>query len=151
MRITPVISHPLLFINTKSTDTEKPWFPALTLPRTTTSFLLTKGANHQPQSPCSAPRAQTICWAYEAEVVIQPQAVHRLHHGIIDVGSTEICFFTFRTVFHVCLWDPIFSAYLAKKRAEGKHYNVALSHAAKKLVRLIFAIERSRQPYSSAT
>ena len=44
MRITPVISHPLLFINTKSTDTEKPWFPALTLPRTTTSFLLTKGA-----------------------------------------------------------------------------------------------------------
>ena len=84
------------------------------------------------------------------QVVIQPQAVHRLHHGIIDVGSTEICFFTFRTVFHVCLWDPIFSAYLAKKRAEGKHYNVALSHAAKKLVRLIFAMERSRQPYSSA-
>ena len=38
---------------------------------------------------------------------------------------------------HVCHWDPTFAAYLAKKRAEGKHYNVALSHAAKKLVRLI--------------
>ena len=37
--------------------------------------------------------------------------------------------------------------YLAKKRAEGKHYNVALSHATKKLVRLIFAMEKSRQPY----
>ena len=37
-----------------------------------------------------------------------------------------------------------------KKRAEGKHYNIAISHAAKKLVRLIFAMEKSRQPYCSA-
>ena len=41
-------------------------------------------------------------------------------------------------------------AYLAKKRAEGKHYNVAISHAAKKLVRLIYAMERSQQPYRPA-
>ena len=34
---------------------------------------------------------------------------------------------------YVCLWDPAFAAYLAKKRAEGKHYNVAPSHAAKKV------------------
>ena len=39
-------------------DTEKPWFPALTPPRTTTSFLLTRGADHSSQSPCSALRAQ---------------------------------------------------------------------------------------------
>lgn len=26
-----------------------------------------------------------------------------------------------------------FAAYLAKKRAEGKHYNVAISHAVKKI------------------
>ena len=37
--------------------------------------------------------------------------------------------------------------YLAKKRAEGKHYNVALSHATKKLVRLIVAMEKSGQSY----
>lgn len=43
-----------------------------------------------------------------------------------------------------------FSAYLAKKRAEGKHYNVDISHAAKKLMRLIFAMEKSKQPYCSA-
>ena len=43
-----------------------------------------------------------------------------------------------------------FAAYLAKKRAEGKHYNVALSHAAKKLVRLIFAMEKSQRPYCAA-
>ena len=51
---------------------------------------------------------------------------------------------------YVCLWDPTFAAYLAKKRAEGKHYNVALSHAAKKLVRLIYALEKSHQPYNTA-
>jgi len=39
------------------------------------------------------------------------------------------------------------AAYLAKKRAEGKHYNVAISHAAKKLVRLIYAMEKTGQPY----
>jgi transposase len=50
----------------------------------------------------------------------------------------------------VCHWDPTFAAYLAKKRAEGKHYNVALSHAAKKLVRLIYALEKSREPYRMA-
>lgn len=36
---------------------------------------------------------------------------------------------------------------LQKKRSEGKHYNVAISHAAKKLVRLIFALQKSGQPY----
>ena len=51
---------------------------------------------------------------------------------------------------YVCLWDPTFTAYLAKKRAEGKRYNVALSHATKKLVRLIYAMEKSRQPYRNA-
>ena len=36
---------------------------------------------------------------------------------------------------------------LEKKRSEGKHYNVALSHATKKLVRLIFAMKKSRRAY----
>ena len=44
----------------------------------------------------------------------------------------------------------IFAAYLAKKRTEGKHYNVAISHAAKKLVRLIFAMEKSGRPYCTS-
>ena len=51
----------------------------------------------------------------------------------------------------VAHWDPTLAAYLAKKRAEGKHYNVALSHAAKKLVRLIYAMEKPGQPYQTRT
>ena len=65
-------------------------------------------------------------------------------------GSRYLRYAIFNATKYVCLWDPTFIAYLAKKRAEGKHYNVAISHAAKKLVRLIFALERSGQPYHLA-
>ena len=65
-------------------------------------------------------------------------------------GSRYLRYALYNATKYVCLWNPTFAAYLAKKRAEGKHYNVALSHAAKKLVRLIYAIEKSQKPYCSA-
>ena len=65
-------------------------------------------------------------------------------------GSRYLRYALYNAAKYVCHWDSVFAAYLAKKRAEGKHYNVALSHAAKKLVRLIFALEKSRQPYCPA-
>ena len=66
-------------------------------------------------------------------------------------GSRYLRYAIFNATKYVCLWDPTFAAYLAKKRSEGKHYNVAISHAAKKLVRLIYAMERSGLPYQPAT
>ena len=65
-------------------------------------------------------------------------------------GSRYLRYALYNATKYVCLWDPVFAAYLAKKRTEGKHYNVALSHAAKKLVRLIYAMEKSRQSYRNA-
>ena len=65
-------------------------------------------------------------------------------------GSRYLRYAIFNAAKYVCIHDPTFAAYLAKKRAEGKHYNVAISHAAKKLVRLIYAMERSGQPYRPA-
>ena len=65
-------------------------------------------------------------------------------------GSRYLRYALYNATKYVCQWDPTFSDYLAKKRAEGKHYNVALSHAAKKLVRLIFAMEKSRTTYRLA-
>ena len=65
-------------------------------------------------------------------------------------GSRYLRYAIFNATKYVCLWDSSFAAYLAKKRAEGKHYNVAISHAAKKLVRLIYAMEKSGQPYRLA-
>ncbi len=65
-------------------------------------------------------------------------------------GSRYLRYAIFNATKYVCIYDPTFTAYLAKKRAEGKHYNVAISHAAKKLVRLIYAMEKSGQPYRRA-
>ena len=65
-------------------------------------------------------------------------------------GSRYLRYAIYNATKYVCLWDPTFAAYLAKKRAEGKHYNVAISHAAKKLVRLIYAMEKSHRPYNAA-
>ncbi len=62
-------------------------------------------------------------------------------------GSRYLRYALFNATKYVCHWDTNFAAYLAKKRAQGKHYNVAISHAAKKLVRLIFAMEKSGTPY----
>lgn len=65
-------------------------------------------------------------------------------------GSRYLRFALYNATKYVCHWDPVFADYLAKKRAEGKHYNVAISHAAKKLVRLIYALEKSQEPYRLA-
>ena len=62
-------------------------------------------------------------------------------------GSKYLRYAIFNATRYVCLWDPVFAAYLAKKRAEGKHYNVAISHAAKKLVRVIYALQKSGESY----
>ena len=66
-------------------------------------------------------------------------------------GSRYLRYALYNATKYVCHWDETFGAYLEKKRAEGKHYNVALSHAAKKLVRLIYAMEKSGQAYIPAT
>jgi transposase len=65
-------------------------------------------------------------------------------------GSKYLRYALYNAAKYVCKWDNTFADYLAKKRAEGKHYNVALSHAVKKLVRLIFALEKSHLPYQPA-
>jgi len=65
-------------------------------------------------------------------------------------GSRYLRYALFNATKFVCRWDPTFAAYLAKKRSEGKHYNVAISHAAKKLVRIIYYLEKTGQPYKAA-
>ena len=70
--------------------------------------------------------------------------------SLLAHGKARLSVSALRTLQRHQIWDPVFAAYLAKKRTEGKHYNVALSLAAKKLVRLIYAMEKSRQSYRNA-
>ena len=44
-------------------------------------------------------------------------------------------------------YSKTFASYLKKKRDEGKHYFVALSHVAKKLVRFIFQLRRTGESF----
>ena len=46
-------------------------------------------------------------------------------------GSRYLRYALYNATKYVCHWDPTFAAYLTKKRSEGKHYNVAISHAVK--------------------
>ena len=69
------------------------------------------------------------------------------HSRMEKRGSRYLRYALYNATAYVCLWDPTFKAYLAKKRSEGKHYYVAISHAAKKLVRVIYKLETSGQQY----
>ena len=65
-------------------------------------------------------------------------------------GSRYLRYALFNATIYVCNWDPVFNSYLAKKRAEGKHYYVAISHACKKLVRMIYRMQLTGEPYRAA-
>ena len=45
-------------------------------------------------------------------------------------------------------FSKTFETYFDKKSAEGKHFNVATSHVAKKLVRVIFSLEKNNAVFS---
>ena len=62
-------------------------------------------------------------------------------------GSRYLRYALFNATKFVCNWDDTFAEYLAKKRREGKHYNVAISHACKKLVRVIYHLEATGESY----
>lgn len=65
-------------------------------------------------------------------------------------GSRYLRYALFNATKYVCRYDSTFADYLSKKMSEGKHYYVSVSHATKKLVRLIFALEKSHLPYNPA-
>lgn len=64
-------------------------------------------------------------------------------------GSKYLRWALINAAAYVCNWEPNFAAYLEKKRGEGKHYYVALSYAAKKLVRLLYHLETTGDTYQA--
>ncbi|WP_183030194.1 hypothetical protein [Clostridium sp. 1xD42-85] len=45
------------------------------------------------------------------------------------------------------IYSPTLKAYYEKRLAEGKHYNVVLSHVTKKLIRVIFHLLQTGESY----
>lgn len=48
-------------------------------------------------------------------------------------GSRYLRYAIFNATKYVCNWNPTFATYLAKKRTEDKHYNVAISQPPRNL------------------
>lgn len=71
-------------------------------------------------------------------------------HGgrMVKRGSSQLRY----TLINCCLplirFDMTFAAYYARKRAEGKPHRVAITHTAKKLIRVIYALERQDMDFN---
>ena len=64
-------------------------------------------------------------------------------HGgrMVKRGSSQLRYVLMNYALPLIRFDITFAAYYAKKRAEVKPHRVAMSHVAKKLIRVIFALE----------
>ena len=62
-------------------------------------------------------------------------------------GSRYLRYALFISAQYVSRWCPVFKDYYQKKRLEGKHYFVALSHLAKKLIRIIFHLHKTGESF----
>jgi transposase len=77
----------------------------------------------------------------------QSGQLYSSHAKMEKRGSRYLRWALLNAAAYVCKWEPTFAAYLQKKRSEGKHYYVALSHAAKKLVRVLYHLETAGDTY----
>ena len=92
---------------------------------------------------------QVLAFAGLDPSVYQSGQLTSTHSKMVKRGSKYLRFAIFNATKFVCRWDPTFNAYLAKKRAEGKPYNVAVSHAAKKLTRVMFHLVKTNKEFIS--
>ena len=64
------------------------------------------------------------------------------HTGrMVKHGSSHLRYAIMNCCVPLITHNMVFAEYYAKKRAEGKPYRVALSHVAKKLIRVIYALQ----------
>lgn len=72
-------------------------------------------------------------------------------HGgrMVKHGSSLLRYVLINCCLPLIRFDMTFAAYYAKKRAEGKPHKVAITHVAKKLVRVIYALERQGTDFNA--
>lgn len=69
------------------------------------------------------------------------------HTPMVKRGSTYLRWAMLTASRTVTMRDETFALYLSKKRDEGKHYYVAMSHVAKKLTRTIFYLLKTNTAF----
>ena len=73
----------------------------------------------------------------------------RAEHGghMVKHGSSHLRCALMNACLPLITYEPVFAEYYAKKRAEGKPHRVALTHVAKKLLRVIYTLQTKNIPY----
>ncbi len=78
------------------------------------------------------------------------QSGTELHTGkMVKHGSGHLRYHLLNVADYVFMHEPIFTEFYYKKRNEGKSHRVALSHVAKKLVRIIYKLESENIKFKS--
>ena len=91
-----------------------------------------------------------LAYAGCSPTTYQSGALYSTHAKMEKRGSKYLRWALLQAAKYVSIWDSTFRNYLEKKLAEGKHYNVAISHVAKKLLRLIYHLETTGETYMPA-
>lgn len=79
--------------------------------------------------------------------VYQSGKFHADSGSMVKRGSPILRWALIQAARCVAQYDDTFRIYLRKKRDEGKHFSVAVSHTAKKLIRVIFSILHSNSTF----
>lgn len=66
---------------------------------------------------------------------------------MVKRGSTYLRWAIMQAARLVSMRDTTFATYMAKKRSEGKHFNVARSHVGKKLIRVIYSLLKNNTAF----
>jgi len=88
--------------------------------------------------------------AYAGLDVKISQSGNKEHFGkIVKRGSSLLRKHLFLYAFQSLRFIPQFHDYYHKKKSQGKHHKVVLTHIARKLIRVIFHLEKHNVPFNS--
>ena len=85
--------------------------------------------------------AKMLAFAGLEPSIIESGTLHS-NGKMVKHGSGHLRYVLMNTSMNVLRFSPVFYDYYLKKRSEGKCHRVALSHVCKKLVRVIYSLEK---------
>jgi len=91
--------------------------------------------------------AQLLAFAGMEPSTFQSGKFNANQTPMVKRGSTYLRWAVLQAARLVAMRDQTFRDYLLKKRCEGKHFNVALSHVGKKLIRVIFHMLQNNRAF----
>nr|WP_272953536.1 transposase [Streptococcus gallolyticus] len=69
---------------------------------------------------------------------------------MVKRGSSYLRYALIQAAKLISMYSPHFKAYLRLKISQGKHYNVAVTLVAKKLIRIIYHLLKNNQTFDEA-